>query len=180
MKCEQVQQELYEGALSGAGAEHVSACPECLRIQRALASLERDLRFEVKPAPNHAEFKKRLIAQRLPSIEPEGGYAGWIRLARAAVVAAALMLAFILPNSGDRTSKMQTISGVNHEVPFELQKVDDDVVKLSWKGDPRDHYRIYKGASPASMKPIESVRGREWIDRAADSSPITFYRVEEL
>lgn len=63
-------------------------------------------------------------------------------------------------------------------VAFELQKVDSAAVRLTWKGDDDAQYRIYKGANPAHMKPVLSVKGLQWIDHSPDSSPIVFYKVE--
>ena len=140
--------------------------------------LETLLKFEVKPDPRYAEFRIRLIAQKLQGLEQAPAHPGWLRVFRVGFVAALLFLVFVLPQQMNRPHVAKN-SNPPAEVPFELQKVDD-VVKLTWKADPNDEYRIYKGSTPSSLRPVQSVRGDEWIDRSSDSSPITFYRIEPL
>lgn len=176
MNCESLLNQLYEGQITPEASAHLASCESCREPARRLGELEPLMRFDVKPDEAFVTFRKRLILQKTKAVEQDAAHAGLWRFARISLAAALVLLVFVIPQHKSQPAR-NTAAG--HEVPFELQKVNDQV-KLSWNGDPGDEYRIYKGSTPAGLKPVESVRGKQWIDRTPDSSPITFYRVEEL
>lgn len=176
MNCELLSTLLYEGQITPEATAHLASCESCRELARRLSEIEPLLRFAVTPDEAFATFRKRLILQKTKATEQDPAHAAAWRFARISLAAALVLLVFVIPQHKSQMAR-NTVAG--HEVPFELQKVNDQV-KLSWNGDPSDEYRIYKGTTPAALKPVESVRGKQWIDRAPDSSPITFYRVEEL
>lgn len=180
--CDSVRAALLEGDRSDEVRQHASHCEACSAFAARALELDTRLRFDVDVDGKYVEFRKRLILQKLPSTGQLPAHYSLLRALRVSLAAAAIIVLAGIPfrnRTPDLPLPSLSASAAQEEVPFELQKSGDQV-ELRWKGDPGRAYRIYKGPNPGSMKPVQMVRGKEWVDRSADSSPIIFYKVEPM
>lgn len=174
--CVDFEGALYEGQITPEVSEHLAGCESCRQLSVRLGRLDQVARFEVDVDPAYTAFRKRLILQKLNTIQPEPRYAGLLRLARVAIVAG-FAIALILSQHG--AHQKQAPASAQAAIDFELVK-SGNIVQLRWKGDPRQEYRVYKGPNPSRMSPVQQVKGVAWIDNKPDSSPILFYKIEAL
>lgn len=176
--CVDFEGALYEGQITPEVSEHLAGCESCRNLAHRLTRFDQAARFDVDVDPAYIAFRKRLILQKLSTVEPESRYAGVLRLARVAIVAA-FALALFLPHHSAQKQTTTAQASAQAVIDFELVK-NGNIVELRWKGDPRQEYRVYKGPTPSRLTKVQQVKGVAWTDNKPDSSPILFYKIEAL
>jgi hypothetical protein len=169
---------LYEGQITPEVSEHLAGCGTCRELAVRLNRLDQAARFEVDVIPAYTAFRKRLILQKLNTVEPEPRYAGALRLARVAIVAVFVFALFLSHHAAQKQTKAP-LTSAQTAIDFELVK-NGNIVQLRWNGDPHQEYQVYKGPNPSQLAPVQQVKGVAWIDNKPDSSPILFYKIEAL
>lgn len=174
--CERFEGALYEDNITREVSEHLAGCDSCRALAEKLSALQKRTRFDVSVDPAYIAYRKRIILQKLPLPEPR--YAGLLRLVRVSIVAL-FAIALFLPHSKAPQPAPNAAVSQQAQIDFELVK-KGSAVELHWKGDTRRSYRVYKGPNPASLKPVQQVKGVAWMDPSPNSSPILFYKIEAL
>src|SRR5437764_9290042 len=97
-KCETFEQQLYEDQVSPELSQHLQECSSCYRLSEKLHYLDRGLKFEIAVDSRIADFRRKLISQRVASERsaPIPSFrSGLWRVARIAAVIAFAALLFV-------------------------------------------------------------------------------------
>ena len=97
-----------------------------------------------------------------------------------ALTAAVLLALVALPVVLRDQSGLVVPDGGEPTTRIEMKIIEDGAVQLAWSNGDQGTYTVYKSSDPRGLAGAEVhvVEGNAWVDRAADSSRIVYYRIE--
>ncbi|HXI20524.1 MAG TPA: zf-HC2 domain-containing protein [Gemmatimonadales bacterium] len=162
---------------------HLRDCASCSSELETFKSVISEAQRAFPSSHEQAESVRRRIALEaaagvrgtsfrwLPLFMPAARPAGLVAAAAVVIALVAIPLALRERVAGPETS----------EQAMKIEVVaEPGAVKLAWSDGPRASYTVYKSDNPRDFgrKDAHVVRGNSWVDRAPDSSPVVFYKIE--